>query len=143
MGIRSFFNNYFSKPRWDGGPEKFLAFVLFLQKENNPNYSRDEVLQWSEILQKTIKVNLGPYRDFEDLLNRGVPDHSFIDDLKNSVEATKKRIELKKAIYGKDVDLGDDDVMKSNSDSAVRARNTIIRMSKYIQFQEDQDNEKP
>jgi hypothetical protein len=139
MGILSFFSKLFGAKRtWNGSPEKFLAMVLFMKKKNNPVYSEQEVLQWGEILQKVIQVNLSPYVDFEDLLLRGVPDRSVVDELEGKISEIHQRIELKKAIYGDDADLGDDDVMTSSSESAVAARNFIGDLSKYIQFPDDE-----
>jgi hypothetical protein len=48
------------------------------------------------------------------------------------------RRDLKKAIYGENADLGDDDVMKSNSEGAVFARNFVKDMSKYVQLSEEE-----
>jgi hypothetical protein len=48
-----------------------------------------------------------------------------------------QRIDLKKAIYGENVDLGDDDVMKSNEESAVFARRFVKDISKDVDFPEE------
>ncbi|OKS88718.1 hypothetical protein RG47T_4196 [Mucilaginibacter polytrichastri] len=37
------------------------------------------MLQWGEVMQKVIKVNLSPYQDFADLLQNGKPDFSMVD----------------------------------------------------------------
>lgn len=139
MGLASFFSNILSgrSSGWGGTPEMFLAMVLHFQKKNNPQYSEREVLQWADVLQKLIKVKLSPYKDFEDLLKRGEPDYSIIEEIENQVAERHQRIELKKAIYGENVDLGDDDIMNSDSDGAIFARNFVKKMSKYVQFSDD------
>lgn len=141
MGLASFLSNMFmgKSSSWNGTPETFLAFVLFFQKKNNPTYSEREVLQWGDVLQKIIKVKLSPYKDFKDLLERGEPDFSMIKPIEDKIAELHQRIELKKAIYGDDVDLGDDDIMTSDSESAVRARNMVEDLSKYVQFSEKKE----
>lgn len=135
MGILSFFSKLFGARRtWNGTPEMFLAMVLYMQKKNNPVYSQQEVLQWGDVLQKVIKVKLAPFADFSDLLKWGVPDFSIVDQLEGKVSEMHQRIELKKAIYGDNVDLGDDDVMKSNAEGAVFARKFIKDLSEHVQF---------
>lgn len=143
MGLASFFSNIFgnNSSSWNGTPESFLALVLFFQKKNNPSYSEQEVLQWGAILQKVFKVNLSPYTDFKDLLQRGEPDFSTVRQIEDQIEERRHRVELKKAIYGDDVDLGDDDVMNSDSESAVFARKFVDDMSKYVRFREDEEQE--
>lgn len=139
MGLTSFFSNILSggPSSWGGTPEMFLAMVLHFQKRNNPLYSKSEVLRWADVLQKLIKVKLSPYKDFEDLLKRGEPDYSIIEEIENQVAERHQRIELKKAIYGENVDLGDDDIMNSDSDGAIFARKFVKKMSKYVQFSDD------
>jgi len=45
---------------------------------------------------------------------------------------------LKKAIYGEYADLGDDDVMKSDSKDAISARGMVKDLSKYLIFSEEE-----
>lgn len=45
---------------------------------------------------------------------------------------------VKKAIYVENVNLGDDDVMKSNGEGAVFDRRFVKDMSKYVQFPEEE-----
>ncbi|MCT1526082.1 hypothetical protein ACS126_03530 [Sphingobacterium lactis] len=139
MGLTSFFSNILSgkSSSWGGTPEMFLAMVLHIQKSNNPQYSALEVLQWGDVLQKIIKVKLSPYKDFKDLLERGEPDFSIIQEVESQIAERHQRMELKKAIYGENVDLGDDDIMTSDSEGAVFARNFVKKMSKYVQFSDD------
>ena len=115
----------------------FLAMVLYVQKRNNPNYSELEILRWGEIMQKVMKVNLSPYRDFRDLMDYGIPDPTVAEKMDEKASELRQRIELKKAIYGEDVDLGDDDLMNSNSDEAVFARRMTKDMAKYVRLSEE------
>ncbi|HLT33534.1 MAG TPA: hypothetical protein VKZ98_07080 [Aquaticitalea sp.] len=140
MGILSSFNKLFNTKRaWNGTPEMFLAMAMFMQKKNNPNYSKHEVLQWGELLQKVIKVSLSPFKDFADLVDRGEPDFSVVQQIEDKVSEMRQRIELKKAIYGENADLGDDDIMTSNSDGAVFARKFVDDLSQHIQFSEEEN----
>ncbi|SJN23114.1 hypothetical protein FM107_03735 [Sphingobacterium sp. JB170] len=111
---------------------------MFMQKKNNPDYAEHEVLQWGEVLQKVVKVSLSPYKDFSDLLERGTPDFSVVEQLEEKVTEMHQRIDLRKAIYGENVDLGDDNIMTSNSDGAVFARKFVKDLSEHIQFPEDE-----
>lgn len=138
MGLLSILKRLIPKPRWNGTPEMFLAMVMEMQAQNNKEYSVHEVLQWGEVMQKMIRVKLDPYKDFADLLVRGVPDFSMVEKLRGKLDDVNNRRDLKKAIYGENADLGDDDVMKSNSEGAVFARNFVKDMSKYVQFSEDE-----
>lgn len=139
MGLLSFFSKLFSaRSKWNGTPEMFLAMVIFMQKKNNPAYSEHEVLQWGEVLQKVMKVNLSPYKDFRDLLERGTPDFAMMEQVEDKVSEMQQRIKLKKAIYGENTDLGDDDIMTSDAESAVSARKFINDLSEHIEFQEDE-----
>ncbi|WP_179412716.1 hypothetical protein HDF19_12775 [Mucilaginibacter sp. E4BP6] len=138
MGLISYLLKLFKfKPGWNGTPEIFLAMVVEMQSQNNPEYAVHEVLQWGEVMQKVIKVNFKPFKDFPDLLQNGVPDFSMVEKLRGKLAEVKQRTTLKKAIYGEHADLGDDDVMKSNSAGAVFARNMVKDLSDYIQFPED------
>jgi hypothetical protein len=138
MGILDFLLKAFKlKPGFNGTPEMFLAMVMEMQARNNKVYSLSEVLQWGDVMQKVIKVNLSPYRDFPDLLQNGKPDFSVVEKMRVKLDAVNQRQELKKAIYGENVDLGDDDVMKSNDEGAVFARKMVKDLSKYLQFPEE------
>ncbi|QEM07087.1 hypothetical protein DIU31_027605 [Mucilaginibacter rubeus] len=50
------------------------------------------------------------------------------------MDELNNRRALKQAIYGENVDLGDDDVMKSKSESAVFARKMAKDLAEYVQF---------
>ena len=54
--------------------------------------------------------------------------------LKKGEQEVHQRRDLKKAIYGPDADLGDDDVPKSPSEGAVFARDMIKAMSAHVRF---------
>ena len=117
MGLFSFFQKLFKfKPGWNGTPEMFLAMVMEMQSQNNKEFSVREVLQWGEVMQKVIKVNLAPYKDFADLVQNGEPDFTMVEKLRGKMDEVNQRRDLKKAIYGEGVDLGDDDVLKSVCD---------------------------
>lgn len=141
MQILAFFRGLFGKKQtrsWNLTPEAYLGFVLYFQKKNSGSYDRDEVLQWGDILMKVMKVNLRPYRDFNDLLEHGKPDTTAIDKVDQQLKEINQRIELKKAIYGENADLGDDNVMTSNSKESIAAREFVNDLSKYVRFK-DQD----
>ncbi len=139
MSILSFIFRIFKlKPVWQGSPEMFLGLVMTLQKMNNQKYSLLEVLQWGNVLQKIIKVNLKPYKDFRDLMLNGEPDFSVSQKLNEKLIEATQRIAMKKAVYGENADLGDDDVLKSNSSDSVFARNMIKNLSKYVEFSDEE-----
>jgi len=108
-----------------------------MQSQNNKEFSVREVLQWGEVMQKVIKVNLAPYKDFADLVQNGDPDFTMVEKMKGKMAEVNHRRDLKKAIYGEQVDLGDDDVMKSGSPGAIFARNMVKDLSKHVRFSED------
>ena len=139
MGVLSFFLKLFKfKPGWNGTPEMFLAMVMEMQSRNNKEFSVREVLQWGEVMQKVIKVNLAPYKNFADLMEHGQPDFSMVEKLRGKMDELNHRRELKQAIYGENVDLADDDVMKSNSEGAVFARNMVKDLFKHVKFSEEE-----
>jgi hypothetical protein len=129
------------KPGWNGTPEMYLAMIMEMQAMNNNAFSEQEILQLEAIMQKVININLSPYQDFTDLLARGTPDFSQVKLMREQMKANQSRVELKKAIYGKHADLGDDDVMKSDADDAIFARKLIDDLSKYIEFKNDDKDE--
>lgn len=107
MGLLSFLIKLFKfKPGWNGTPEMFLAMVMEMQSRNNKEFSVQEVLQWGEVMQKVIKVNLAPYKDFADLIEHGQPDFTKVEKLSGKMDELNNRRALKQAIYGKNVDLG-------------------------------------
>jgi hypothetical protein len=112
--------------------------VQYMAKKNNPEYSKEELLQWGEVMQKVMKVNLQPYQDFKDLAENGTPDHSMVDKVDGKVKELEQRRDLKQAIYGPNADLGDDDVMKSNDPGAVFARNMVKDLSQHVSFSEEE-----
>jgi hypothetical protein len=119
----------------------FLGMVMEMQSQNNKEFVVHEVLQWGDVMQKVIKVNLAPYKDFPDLMQNGKPDFTLAEKMRGEVKEIHKRVELKKAIYGEKADLGEDDVMNSNSEGAVFARNLVRDLSDYVQFpEEEQEN---
>lgn len=138
MGLISFFQKLFRfKPGWNGTPEMFLAMVMEMQSQNNKEFSVREVLQWGEVMQKVIQVDIAPYKDFADLMQNGEPDFSMVEKLRSKIEEVNHRKDLKKAIYGDQVDLGDDDVLRSKSAGAVFARNMVKDLSKHVRFSDD------
>jgi hypothetical protein len=81
-GILSFISKLLGLGRrWNGTPEQYLAMVQYMAKKNNPNYDLKEFLQWGEVMQKVMKVNLAPYLDFRDFLDRGTPDYSVVQKI--------------------------------------------------------------
>ena len=129
------------KPRWNGTPETFLAMVMEMQAMNNPEYSGQEVLQLGEIMQKVVFVDLAPYKSFSELLERATPDFSEVKLMREKMQEHQGRVTLKKAIYGEKTDLGDDDVMKSDSEGARFARKFVNELGKYVDFKKDEQDE--
>ncbi|SEN02564.1 hypothetical protein SAMN05192574_102218 [Mucilaginibacter gossypiicola] len=138
MGFFSFISKLLGIGRhWNGSPEQYLAMVQYMAKKNNPNFTLQEFLQWGEVMQKVMKVNLKPYKDFRELLEKGDPDYSMVEKLDGKLSELNKRRELKQAIYGPNARLGDDDVMNSNSKSAIEARNMVKDLSQHVRFSDD------
>lgn len=142
MGLINFITKLFKfKPGFKGTPEMFLAMVMEMQSQNNKEYKIHEVLQWGEVMQKVIKVDLSPYKSFPDLLQNGKPDFTLVEKMRGKLAEVKNRVELKKAIYGENADLGDDDIMNSNSEGSLFARRMVKDLSNYVEFPEsEQEN---
>jgi hypothetical protein len=142
MNFLSFIMRVFKlKPSWNGTPEMFLAFVLDMQRRNNPVYSLNEVLQWGEVMQKVISVKLAPFKNFPDLLKNGTPDYTLVEKMGTKLDELHHRQELKKAIYGDNVDLGEDDILTSKSEGAIFARKMVKDLSEYVDFPQDQQDQ--
>lgn len=124
--------------RWSGTPEQYLAMVQYMAHKNNPDYGAEELLQWGELMQKVMKVNLKPYQNFRDLAVNGTPDYSMVEKVDGKVKKMEQRRDLKQAIYGPNADLGDDDVMKSNEEGAVFARKMVKDLSQHVRFSDDE-----
>ena len=140
-GISVFMSKLLGLGRKFGGtPEQYLAMVQYMAKKNNPDYSIEELLQWGEVMQKVMKVNLQPYHDFKDLAENGIPDDSMVEKVDGKVKEMEQRRDLKQAIYGPNADLGDDDVMKSNDPGAVFARNMVKDLSEHVKFSDDEQS---
>jgi hypothetical protein len=139
MGLVNFLSKLFRiKPGFNGKPEQYLAMVQYMAKKNNAEYSKEELLQWGEVMQKVMKVNLQPYQDFKDLAENGTPDHSIVEKVDGKVKEMEHRRDLKQAIYGENTDLGDDDVMRSNDPGAVFARKMVKDLSQHVSFSEEE-----
>ena len=139
MGFLSFIGKLFGLGRrFSGTPEQYLAMVQYMAKKNNPEYGKDELLQWGEVMQKVMKVNLQPYHDFKDLAENGKADYSLVEQVDGKVKELEQRRDLKQAIYGPNADFGDDDVMKSNEQGAVFARKMVKDLSKHVQFSDEE-----
>ena len=124
--------------RFTGTPEQYLAMVQYMAKKNNPEYSKEELLQWGEVMQNVMKVSLQPYHDFRDLAENGKPDYSMVEKVDGKVKDMEQRRNLKQAIYGPNADLGDDDVLKSNDASSIFARKMVKDLSQHVQFSEEE-----
>ncbi|WPU96442.1 hypothetical protein SNE25_13020 [Mucilaginibacter sabulilitoris] len=139
MGFFSFISKLLGfGRRWSATPEQYLAMVQYMAKKNNPEYGNEELLQWGEVMQKVMKVNLQPYLDFKDLAENGTPDYSMVEKVDGKVKEIERRRDLKQAIYGVDADLGDDDIMKSNEEGAVFARKMVKDLSQHVQFSSEE-----
>jgi len=140
MGVLSFITRLLGLGRrFSGTPEQYLAMVQYMAKKNNAEYTAEELLQWGEVMQKVMKVNLEPYQDFRDLAENGTPDLSMIEKVDGKVKEMEQRRDLKQAIYGPDADLGDDDVMKSNDEGAVFARKMVKDLSQHVRFPDEEE----
>ncbi|MCR8556999.1 hypothetical protein KXD93_05070 [Mucilaginibacter sp. BJC16-A38] len=124
--------------RFRGTPEQYLAMVQYMAKKNSPDYSKEELLQWGEVMQKVMKVNLQPYRDFKDLAENGIPDDSMVEKVDQKVNEINQRKDLKQAIYGPNADLGDDDVLKSDDPGSIFARKMVKDLSEHVQFSQEE-----
>jgi hypothetical protein len=139
MGFLSFISKLLGLGRrFSGTPEQYLAMVQYMAKKNNPEYSMEELLQWGEVMQKVMKVNLQPYQDFKDLAENGTPDDSMVEKVDDKVKELEQRRDLKQAIYGPNANLGDDDVMKSKDPGAVLARNMVKDLSEHVKFSDEE-----
>lgn len=135
MGFLSFISRLLGLGRrFSGKPEQYLAMVQYMAQKNNPAYSHEELLQWGEVMQKVMKVDLRPYLDFKDLAERGIPDNSMVEKVDEKVKEISQRKDLKQAIYGPDVDLDEDDVMKSKDAGSVFARRMVKDLSRHVRF---------
>jgi hypothetical protein len=85
-----------------------------------------------------MKVNLHPYQDFKDLAENGTPDDSMVEKVDGKVKEIEQRRDLKQALYGPNADLGGDDVMKSNDEGAIFARNMVKDLSQHVQFSDEE-----
>lgn len=139
MGFLSFISKLLGLGRrFSGTPEQYLAMVHYMAKKNDPDYSMGELLQWGDVMQKVMKVNLQPYQDFKDLAENGTPDYSMVEKVDRKVKEIEQRRDLKQAIYGPNADLGHDDVMKSNDPGAVFARNMVKDLSEHVKFSDEE-----
>ncbi|GAC1314145.1 MAG: hypothetical protein NVSMB24_38430 [Mucilaginibacter sp.] len=139
MGFLSFIGKLLGLGRrFSGTPEQYLAMVQYMAKKNNPEYSTEELLQWGEVMQKVMKVNLKPYHDFRDLAINGTPDYSMVEKVDGKVKELEQGRDLKQAIYGPNADLGDDYVMKSNDAGSIFARRMVKDLSQHVQFSEEE-----
>lgn len=138
MGFLSFISKILGLGRrFNGTPEQYLAMVQYMAFKNNPRFTAAELLQWGEVMQKMMKVNLDPYKDFHDLAVNGKADYSFMEKVEGKLSELEQRKDLKQAIYGEHADLGDDDVMKSDSESAVFARQFVKDFSQHVRFSDE------
>src|SRR5690606_39941243 len=63
---------------------------------------------------------------------------AMMEQVEDKMSEMQERIELKKAIYGENANLGDDDIMTSDAESAVSARKFVKDLSEHIEFPEDE-----
>ena len=139
MGFLSFIGKLLGLGRrFSGTPEQYLAMVQYMAKKNNPRYGMEELLQWGEVMQKVMKVNLKPYQDFKDLVENGTPDYSLVEKVDGKVKELEQRRDLKQAIYGPNADLGEGDVMKSNDAGSIFARKMVKDLSQHVQFTDEE-----
>lgn len=127
------------KPKFKGTPETFLAMMLEMEKQGKAEGPDSaSAAQLGEVFIKVMKVNLHPYKDFADLEENGIPDFSIMDKIRPKIEENKRRMELKKAIYGRDADLGEDDPRFGNSKSAKFTRDLTEELNRHIKFKDDE-----
>jgi hypothetical protein len=98
MGLLHFLLKLFRiKPGFNGTPEMFLAMVIEFQLRNSKEFVMHEVLQWGEVMQKIMKVDLAPYGSFADLLQNGVPDYTMVEKVRSKFDEIQWRVEIKKS----------------------------------------------
>ena len=138
MGLLSFLSRILGLGRrFYGSPEQYLAMVQYMAFKNNPDFTATELLQWGDVMQKIMKVKLDPYKDFRDLAINGKADYSQIERVDEKLKELQQRKDLKQAIYGDRADLGEDDVLKSDSESAVFARKFVKDMAQHVRFSDE------
>lgn len=128
------------KPRFNHTPETFLAMMHEMQnigRQGDPESS--SAYQLARVFIKIIKVDLHPYKDLDDLFENGSPDFTLTDMVMPKVMENQNRRELKQEIYGKDVDLGDDDPLQGNTEGAEFARQIAGELQKYIRVKGDEN----
>lgn len=139
MGFLSFISKLLGLgPRFSGTPEQYLAMVQYMAKKNYPEYSNEELLQWGEVMQKVMKVNLQPYHGFKDLAENGIADYSLVEKVDGKVKEMEQRRDLRQAIYGANADLGEDNVMKSNDAGSIFARKMVKDFSQHVRFSDEE-----
>lgn len=144
MGLSSFFKFFRRKPKWNGTPEMFLALVMEFAKTDEPVANPNLRLAYiGDALLKIMKVNLHPYQGIEELVILGKPDYTLVNKAKKMMQDRADRIELKKAIYGQHVDLGDEDLLTSNAEGARFAREFVNEFSRYVKLEENAGKETP
>ncbi|WP_428330366.1 hypothetical protein [Mucilaginibacter sp.] len=129
----------FSRKRtWNGSPEMFLAMMLEMEAKGRENdASSASAEQLAGVMMKICNINLYPYKDFSDLQNNGTPDYSLIEKVRPKLNDQLQRMELKKAIYGNNADLGEDDPLAGNSDAAKFTRSFIEDFQQYVELKDE------
>lgn len=62
-----------------------------------------------------------------------------VEKVDDKVKEMEQRRDLKQAIYGRNADLGDDDVMKSNDEGAAFARKMVKDLSQHVRFSDEEE----
>jgi hypothetical protein len=131
------------KPKFNHTPETFLAMMIEMQnigRQGDPESS--SAYQLARVFIKIMKVDLRPYKDLDDLFENGKPDFTLTAMVMPNVMANQQRRELKQEIYGHDVDLGEDDILKGNTEGAKFARQIAGELQKYIRVKGEDENKK-
>ena len=140
--LQNLFKSFFSaQQKWNGTPETFLAFIQYLQERTEPDYSVEDIIQLGESMNSLMQVNLKPFKNIKDLVINGTPDHTAVKEIETAIFERRQRVELKKTIYDENVDLGEDDLMNSQSEIAVASRNLADKFSSFIYFGDDKDTD--
>ena len=71
-------------------------------------------------------------------MDNGFPDDSLMQKVDAKYNELHRRQELKKAIYGENTDLGEDNIMTSQDEGAVFARQMVKDLSRHIDFPEEE-----
>lgn len=86
------------KPRWERSPESFLAMIIQLSNFDKEPASQSRIYQIGEALIAQYKIDLAPYKDLENLIKDGKPDHSHLAGKHKDLKLIYERLSLASTI---------------------------------------------